>query len=58
MSIDSATVNRMRSNLDAYRMAKAAGRETPLQIEVMQDRLGELFVLYADDILCILEDHL
>lgn len=57
MSLDRATVNRIRGNQDAYRMAKAAGKETPLQIEVMQARLGELFIRHADDILRILEAH-
>ena len=58
MSLDRSTVNRIRGNLDAYRMAKATGKETPLQIEVMQVRLGELFIRHADDILRILEAHL
>lgn len=57
MSLDRITVHRIRRNLDAYRMAKAAGKETPLQIEVMQARLGGLFIRHADDILRILEAH-
>ena len=57
MAIDKSTVARIRSNLEAFRMAKATNKNTPLELEVMEARLGELFIRHGEEILGILEAY-
>ena len=58
MALDRATVNRIRSAQERYNLEKAKAVITPLDLEVMKTRLGELWIKHAYEILPILEAHL
>ena len=58
MPIDRSTLDRIQSNLAAYRMAVAENKATPLEQEVMKARLGSLLIKHADDLLRIARAHL
>ena len=58
MALDRATVNRIRSAQERYEAEKAKAVITPLDLEVMKTRLGELYIKHGYEILRILEAHL
>ena len=58
MALSLSTVDRIQSNLNAYRMAVAENKATPLEQEVMKARLGSLLIKHADDLLRIARAHL
>ena len=53
--IDKATVARLRAALETYRMAVAKQTNSPLERELMADRLGKLFIAHGEEILKVLE---
>ena len=55
MAIDKATVVRIRSLFETYRMAVAKQTCSPLERELMADRLGKLFIANGEEILRALE---
>lgn len=58
MALDRATVSRIRSAQERYYAEKAKAVITPLELEVMKARIGDLWIIHGYDILRILEAHL
>ena len=55
MTLDKATIARIRAALETYRMAVAKQTCSPLERELMADRLGKLFIANGEEILRVLE---
>ena len=53
--LDAATVARIRAAFETYRMAVAKQTCSPLERELMADRLGKMFIANGEEILRVLE---
>jgi len=58
MALDRSTVARLRSNYDYLKMTEAKGTASPLELEMMRDRLGKSLIQHGDEILRLLEARL
>lgn len=58
MALDRSTVARLRSNYEYLKMTEAKGTASPLELEMMRDRLGKSLIQHGDEILRLLEARL